>query len=897
MSFLAWKRFWSALETEEKVSESSEQITKDESILPVQLEAMLIKPEEQKIAVISVQDLLKKNRFRDLLEFTSSVAAMGSWEWDLVNDKLLLNDEVYRLLELSPQIEFNKENFKTLIASKLSKEDYQAFDQHMQEAVRKGIPFDIEVTYPVNNNFVNFNIQTHPVVLENQTIKIYGILQNVSKISKRTDDMYFMKYCLDYARDMIYWTNPDGSIFYANDTVTKTLGYTSEEFSKKKLSTILVNSDISLEKHWKLLKAEKSISFEAVQLSKDGKQIPVSIISNYINYRGKEFNCSFVRNLTSYRVREGVLKKAKATLDNAVDLIFWLNEDGGFEYFNKAFVDKMGYSPTEIRKMNILDFILNGNKERYIEGWKRLKKNKFHTNVYREMITKTGVVFSAEMTISMVQVGTENFSTTILRDVSQRNKLSELAELSRYSLDRSLDMIFWLNADGSFKYINETFIEKSGYSKEEIGQLSIFNLFPETNKELFEKDWEKLKKGNVLLGVEGNLRTKTGNFLPCEMNVSIIEIKAHEFSIYVLRDITARKSKERERKEHILEIERLNESAIAENIELKQEIDLEFNFGNIITRDPNYKKVLRQVEQVAETDATVLITGETGTGKELLARAIYRLSSRAEGSLVKVNCGALPENLIESELFGHEKGAFTGAYQQKIGKFERADRGTIFLDEIGELPLALQAKLLRVLQEGEIERVGGTTLLNIDVRIIAATNRNLEEAVAKGTFRADLYYRLNVFPIHNIPLRERREDIPVLVKYFVKKYSNKINKKISEISPSSMNKLMAYNFLGNIRELENLIERAVILSKGKILDFKFPINNQRVSGKRNIKFLDMEEMQKKHIIDALKRTNGKISGALGAAKLLNMNDKTLASRMRKLGIGKHDYLKKNVTIQ
>jgi len=202
-----------------------------------------------------------------------------------------------------------------------------------------------------------------------------------------------------------------------------------------------------------------------------------------------------------------------------------------------------------------------------------------------------------------------------------------------------------------------------------------------------------------------------------------------------------------------------------------------------------------------------------------------------------------------------------------------------------------------VLQEGEIERVGGTTLLNIDVRIIAATNRNLEEAVAKGTFRADLYYRLNVFPIHNIPLRERREDIPVLVKYFVKKYSNKINKKISEISPSSMNKLMAYNFLGNIRELENLIERAVILSKGKILDFKFPINNQRVSGKRNIKFLDMEEMQKKHIIDALKRTNGKISGALGAAKLLNMNDKTLASRMRKLGIGKHDYLKKNVTIQ
>ncbi|MEL7022092.1 MAG: sigma 54-interacting transcriptional regulator, partial [Bacteroidota bacterium] len=239
--------------------------------------------------------------------------------------------------------------------------------------------------------------------------------------------------------------------------------------------------------------------------------------------------------------------------------------------------------------------------------------------------------------------------------------------------------------------------------------------------------------------------------------------------------------------------------------------------SNIISQNAAYQMVLQQIAQVAATNTTVLILGETGTGKELLAKSVHRQSTRMNYPLVKVNCAALPENLIESELFGHEAGAFTGATGQKIGRFELADGGTIFLDEIGELPIELQPKLLRVLQEGEFERVGGSETIKTDVRVIAATNRDLVQLIEKGGFREDLYYRLHVFPIHNIPLRERRDDIPLLVKHFIQKYSKKNSKNIHDIQVKALKKLMGYDFPGNIRELENIVERGIILTQGKKL--------------------------------------------------------------------------------
>ena len=308
-------------------------------------------------------------------------------------------------------------------------------------------------------------------------------------------------------------------------------------------------------------------------------------------------------------------------------------------------------------------------------------------------------------------------------------------------------------------------------------------------------------------------------------------------------------------------------------------------FKNIVGQSPGIRKVLKAVETVAPTDAGVLLYGETGTGKELVVRSIHQLSPRHEKPLIKINCAALPPGLMESELFGHEKGSFTGALARKLGRFEIANGGTIFLDEIGDLQLDLQAKLLRVLQEGEFERVGGHQTIQVDVRVVAATNRNLEKAIHEGKFRADLFYRLNVFPIRIPPLRERKEDIPLLVKYFVMKYGARFRKNIERISQSTLDALLAHVWPGNIRELENLIERAVIicettqLEPGKWLP-------QPGTAPMEARIPTLEELEKEHILEVLQMTSWRVSGERGAAKLLGMKATTLEARMKKLGISR-----------
>lgn len=320
-----------------------------------------------------------------------------------------------------------------------------------------------------------------------------------------------------------------------------------------------------------------------------------------------------------------------------------------------------------------------------------------------------------------------------------------------------------------------------------------------------------------------------------------------------------------------------------EKVYLQEEIKIVHNFEEIIGESLVLRTMLQAVEIVAPTDTTALLLGETGTGKELVARAIHHLSSRRQRPLVKVNCAALPAGLVESELFGHEKGAFTGALSRKIGRFEVADGGTIFLDEIGDLPLELQAKLLRVLQEGEFERLGNSRTIKVEVRIIAATNRNLDHAMREGRFRSDLYYRLHVFPIRLPPLRERRQDIPLLARYFATKYSTKLGKPITAIPRSSLETLLAYAWPGNVRELEHVIERAVILSRGTQLElgewFSPPKN---VLSGRGV--LTIDALQRDHIVAVLDLTGWRVSGTQGAARLLGLKPTTLEARMKKLGI-------------
>jgi len=427
-----------------------------------------------------------------------------------------------------------------------------------------------------------------------------------------------------------------------------------------------------------------------------------------------------------------------------------------------------------------------------------------------------------------------------------------------------------------------------------------FTCYMDNVLEIFPKD-EQLKKYNVqgYLGLPiYNHKNAVIGHLAVFHDSSFKDLPKY-FSILQIFAIRAGSELERMEYENTLrrshqklelafeEIKNLKSRLESENIYLKEEIQTEHNFEEIIGASNPLKEVIEKIKKVAGTDTTVLIRGETGTGKELIARSVHNLSKRNKKPLIKINCPAIPAALIESELFGHEKGAFTGAINNKIGKFKLADGGTILLDELGDLPLESQAKLLRVLQEKEFETVGGTRTQTVDVRVIAATNRNLEEAVKEGAFRSDLYYRLNVFPIDIPPLRERKEDIEAISNHFTSKYSGKLGKILKPINNNVLDKLKSYDWPGNIRELENIIERATILSSGTSLEITDNLlSNSNDSPSSELNSSTLEEIERNHILSVLEKTAWRINGDKGAAVILGMNPSTLRTRMAKLGIKK-----------
>ena len=429
--------------------------------------------------------------------------------------------------------------------------------------------------------------------------------------------------------------------------------------------------------------------------------------------------------------------------------------------------------------------------------------------------------------------------------------------------------------------VNKAAAELYGYNKKEFSSLksSDISAEPERSKAYIDE----IPVGGISRISLIKHKKKDGTIFPTEISAGTFMWKNRRMIVLIIRDITERIKRENELKSALGELEEIKKRLEAENVYLKEEFHLNPNFSDIIGHGKAFKKVLRKIEQVAVTDTTVLILGETGTGKELLARAIHNMSSRKNRPMVKVNCAALPANLIESELFGHEKGAFTGATARKIGRFELASGGTIFLDEIGDLPLELQSKLLRVLQEGEFERVGGTNTIKVDVRVIAATNRELENAMVEGTFREDLYYRLNVFPINSPPLRERREDIPSLVMFFIQKHGPKLRKHIETVPKYVMDTLKEYHWPGNVRELENIIERSLIHSEGEQLTLG-DYFRQAVRTPKKKEIRTLAEMERENILEALEATSWRVSGKRGAAEILGLKPTTLEARMKKLGI-------------
>ena len=452
-------------------------------------------------------------------------------------------------------------------------------------------------------------------------------------------------------------------------------------------------------------------------------------------------------------------------------------------------------------------------------------------------------------------------------DITQRKRaeraLRESETRFRNIFDHSNDAIFLVDpAQDEILDVNSKACRMLGYSREELLALPVSAVYPDEMARLQALD-QSAATAREGWTDELTCLTSTGQALPAEMSASVVDIGGRTCMIALIRDLT-----ERQRAQQVL----------------ADEVRTRYNYEAIVGRSSSLQEALRQVELVAPTEASALILGETGTGKELISRAIHHQSPRSSQPLIRLNCAAIPSGLIESELFGHEKGAFTGALAQKRGRFELAHQGTIFLDEIGDIPLETQPKLLRLLQEQEFERVGGSQTIKVSVRVIAATHRNLEEMVRDAEFREDLFYRLNVFPIRLPALRERQEDIPDLAEFFAHRVCGRLHRPSVGFSEAAVARLRSYPWPGNVRELENIVERAVILAAGKTIERE---HVQVESGSEPAApgpVRPLQEMEREHILAALQAVSWKVSGPGGAAELLGLKPTTLEARMKKLSI-------------
>ncbi len=578
-----------------------------------------------------------------------------------------------------------------------------------------------------------------------------------------------------------------------------------------------------------------------------------------------------------------------------------IGEDGCYLDVNDAFMERLGYARKEMIGRRPGEFVTAESAERIEkELLPTLRRTGRLENKPVEFVAKSGEIVTC-LTNSLVEHDPQGAFVRTVAIHTERSDQAK-ADLMYRQLYRSTPaMLHTVDIDGRVVNATDHWLQKMGYTRAEVVGRSIMDFYSNADRKRFADGRLKdVISGGAFNNEERQMVTKSGQVLDLVMSaISDRDASGRVHRMLVAsKDVTERKRAERKLRATLAENASLRKELELERDYLREEVNVSMHFGRIIGRSPALKHTLSQVEAVAQTPANVLVLGESGVGKELVARAIHARSPGSAAPLVKVNCASIPKELFESEFFGHVKGAFTGAHRDRVGRFQLADGGTIFLDEVGEIPIELQGKLLRVLQEREFERVGDDITRSVDVRVIAATNRNLEELVIAGKFREDLFYRLSVFPIEVPPLRKRPEDVIQLAQHFLESICNDFGKAPLKLTRSQAAALSAYDWPGNVRELKNVIERAVILSKGRTLRLDLSMSDSlaalpdsgdlrdRKVEDRILTDKQMRELQKRNMIAALKSTNWKVSGNDGAAVLLGVRPTTLYDRMKTFGIKK-----------
>lgn len=796
------------------------------------------------------------------------------------------------------------------IASKIVDEDREAYLSQAESVFRTGEPGDTRFRC-ITKDGRTIWAESHivPIYDESQrAVGLRGVTMDITQRKKAEEELGSKEKQLTEAQRLAQvgnweWDSKTDTVTWSNE-IYRIYGMDSE----KPAASFAEHVRLYTPDSWKRLEGAVSealsrgtpYELEVEIVRADGQHAWGSARGEAVRNNGDVNLRGTLQDITARKKADEAVRESETRFQNLADaapVLIWIADpDMQCTYFNRKVLEFTGLALEELCGQGWLGLVHEGDVDRCVaaitEGYKdrvpffveyRLRAA---SGEYR-WIFDTG---SPQFSTSGEFIGYVG-SAIDITDLRMADEAIRESEARFRHLADTAPVLMWMaGPDMAITFFNRFYREYTGQQTPSLAGDNWLKFVHEDDRAYCEQSFTTARENRNPFVMEYRVRRADGEFRWIYGTAAPRFAADGKFLGYIGSqvDISDRKSAEEGLKAALEQIYELKNQLHEENVYLKEVIKLEHHFEEIIGSSDALKYVLFKIEQVAPTDSTVLITGETGTGKELVARAIHSTSLRKDRPLVKVNCAALSPSLVESELFGHERGAFTGAASRKIGRFELADGATIFLDEVGELPLELQPKLLRLLQEGEFERLGSSTTLKADVRIMAATNRNLEAEVQAGRFRGDLLFRLNVFPVTVPPLRERKEDIAELVQHFVNKFSKKLGKTITEVSPGTIRSLNQYHWPGNIRELANVIERAVIGSTGESLQLVEQPGEQKGLKDTTEPLDSLASNERKHIIKTLLSTGWRIEGPNGAARILGVNPSTLRTRMGKLGIVKSD---------